>query len=161
MLLLPKCKMEIAEEGKNEKSRTLLSNSPGKALAKSISNNCSSLNTQEEAHGKSESNEFIRFDDERYAILKIMDDIEKLPSENLTRPRITFLDFAGQSLYYAFHQIYLSPKTCYILVVDMTKNPNEEVLESDVDEIDCSRFKSWKYQGNHFASYMLRHHMAF
>lgn len=166
MLLLPKCKMEIAKEEKNEKSRTILSNSPGKALAKSKSNSSSSLYTQEKTHGKSESNEFIRCDDahdddERYAISKIIDDIKKLPSENLIRPRITFLDFAGQSLYYAFHQIYLSPKTCYILVVDMTKNHNEEVLESDVDETDCSRFKSWKYQGNHFLFCMLRHRMVF
>lgn len=131
MLLLPKCKMEI-----------------------------------EKTHVKSKSNEFIRIDDahdddERYAISKIMDDLKKLPSENLIRPRITFLDFAGQSLYYTFHQIYLSPKTCYILVVDMTKNPNEEVLETDVDEIDCRRFKSWKYEGNHFAFCMLRHHLVF
>lgn len=154
MLLSHKCKIEIAKEDINEKSRTLLSNSPDKALAKSKSNSCSSLYTLEETHGKSESSEFNRFDDahdddERYALSKIMDDIKKLPSEKLIRPRITFVDFAGQSLYYAFHQIYLSPKTCYILVVDMTKNP-KEVLESDVDEPDCSRFKSWKYQGNHF-----------
>lgn len=41
---------------------------------------------------------------------------------------------------------------CYaisnIMVVDMTKCLSEQVLELDVDEIDCSRFKSWKYQGN-------------
>lgn len=166
MLPLPKCKMEITKEDINEKSRTLLSNSPGKTLAKSKSYSCSSLYTQEETHGKSESNQFVRFDkahddDERYAISKIMDDIKKLPSENPIRPRITFLDFAGQSLYYAFHQIYLSPKTCYILVVDMAKNPKEVVLESEVDEIGCSRFKSWKYQGNEYALCMFRHHMVF
>lgn len=86
-------------------------------------------------------------DDECYAILKIMDNIKNQSNEKLMRPRITFLDFAGQSLYYAFHQIYLSPKTCYILVVDMTKSPDEQVSEPDVDEIDCSRFKSWKYKG--------------
>lgn len=166
MLCLPECTTEIVKEDTDEKSRTLLSNFPDKALANSKRNNCSSLYTQEETHGKSESNEFIRIDkayddDERYAISKIIDDIKNLSSENLIRPRITFLDFAGQSLYYAFHQIYLSPKTCYILVVDMKKNPNEEVPEPDMDEIDCSRFKYWKYQGNELDIFMLRHHRVF
>lgn len=114
LLVSHKIKIEIAKEDINEKSRTLLSNSPDKALAKSKSNSCSSLYTLEKTHGQSESNEFIRFDsahdgDERYALSKIIDDIKKLPSENLIRPRITFVDFAGQSLYYSFHQVYLSP----------------------------------------------------
>lgn len=98
------------------------------------------------------TNECIRADislqdDERYAILKITDDYKNLPSENIIRPLITFLDIPGPSLYYAFHQTYSSPKTCYIMVVDMTKSPNDQVLEH-VDEIDCSRTKPWKYQGN-------------
>lgn len=80
LLLSSKFKIEIAKEDINEKSRTLLSNSPDKALAKSKSNSCSSLYTLEETHGKSETNEFIRFDnahddDEQYALSKIIDDI--------------------------------------------------------------------------------------
>lgn len=38
-----------------------------------------------------------------------------LPEERAPLPmqttQVTFLDFAGQSMYYAFHQIFLSPKT--------------------------------------------------
>lgn len=82
--------------------------------------------------------------DENNAISKIMDAVKQLSNEKDLRPRITFLDFAGQSLYYAFHQIYLSPKTCYILVVDMTKYFNER---PDTDDECASRFTSWTYEG--------------
>lgn len=77
---------------------------------------------------------------------KIMDAVKKIPKENQKHPRITFLDFGGQSMYYAFHQIFLSPKTFYILVVDMTKRPDEKVHET---EDKCgSRFLTWTYKGN-------------
>lgn len=85
-----------------------------------------------------------------------IDDVEKhaimnaancLSYEKRICPRVTFLDFAGQSLYYAFHQIYLSPKTCYILVVDMTKRFDGQV---PVDEKCCSRFNGWTYEGTCF-----------
>lgn len=100
--------------------------------------------------------------DENYTTL--LNDIKKeldreLSDKNHLPPRVTFLDFAGQSMYYAFHQIYLSPKTFYILVVDMTKK-----LDGKVDKVDklitkdwgspgqyeksCSRFESYTYKGN-------------
>lgn len=86
--------------------------------------------------------------DEKYAISKIVDAIKELSTEQRLLPRITFLDFAGQSLYYAFHQIYLSPKTLYILVVDMTKRPCDTVPET---EEECgSQFESWTYEGNKY-----------
>lgn len=84
-------------------------------------------------------------DSAKYAFSKIMDAVKELSSDSHLYPRITFLDFAGQSMYYAFQQIYFSPKTCYILVVDMTKHPNEKVDETD--ETCCSLFKSWTYKG--------------
>lgn len=73
----------------------------------------------------------------------------ELSDEKHLRPQITFLDFAGQKTYYAFNQIYLSPKSSYILVVDMTKNFDEIVHEPGDEEIqeNCSRFESWKYKG--------------
>lgn len=86
--------------------------------------------------------------DENYAVSKIIDAVNQLSKEKSLRPRITFLDFAGQSLYYAFHQIYLSPKTCYILVVDMTKDLKDRV--PDTDEQCASRFTSWTYEGKNF-----------
>lgn len=87
-------------------------------------------------------------DEEQYAISKIMDAVRMLKNETDLRPRITFLDFAGQNMYYAFHQIYISPKSCTILVVDMTKNLHEKVDVTDTDEKCCSQFESWTYKGN-------------
>lgn len=94
----------------------------------------------------SENTPFAHHVDENHAISKIMDALKQLSNEKDLRPRITFLDFAGQSLYYAFHQIYLSPKTCYILVLDMTKRFNE-IHVPDTDEECASRFTSWTYEG--------------
>lgn len=150
LLCLSKFKEEMVEEDKeNEESWTLMTNSPKTTLPNSKRNTFPSAYISDKNNGKCEKNEHIREDkDEFYAISEIIDDVKKQSSEKPLRPQITFFDFAGQSLYYAFHQIYLSPKTFYILVVDMTKGPNEQVLEPDVDEIDCSTFKSWKYKGN-------------
>lgn len=76
--------------------------------------------------------------------------------------QVTFLDFAGQSMYYAFHQIFLSPKTFYILVVDMTKRLDDKV-EEHLDmkgkspgkhETLCSRFQSWEYKGNELNNHL-------
>lgn len=80
----------------------------------------------------------------------IMDAVQKLSRESSEKKTITFLDFAGQSIYYAFHQIYLSPETFSILVVDMKKNPNDkcEPNEKSNNEIRCGRFESWTYEGN-------------
>lgn len=148
LLCLPQCKEEIVKEGtEDERSWTIMTYSPEMTLINSKINTFSSAYISDKNHGNSESNERISNEkDECYAISKIMDDVNKHSSDTLLRPQISFLDFAGQSLYYAFHQIFLSPKSCYILVVDMTKSLNELVLEPEEDEIDCSRFKSWKYQ---------------
>lgn len=103
-------------------------------------------NRTEKSH-RSNSTDFVsnygHSNDEKYAMSKIMEALEQLNKN--PRPRITFIDFAGQSIYYAFHQIYLSPKTCYILVLDMTKSLDEKV---DSDETVGSRFVSWTYKGN-------------
>lgn len=74
-----------------------------------------------------------------------MDAVKEISSDDHLCPRITFLDFSGQNIYYAFQQIYFSPETCYILVVDMTKNFNAPVHESG-DQC-CSLFESWTYKG--------------
>lgn len=87
-------------------------------------------------------------DNEEYAISKLMHAVRMLMNETDLRQRITFVDFAG-SLYYAFHQIFLSPKSCPILVVDMTKPLDETVDDSYTDEKCCSLFKSWTYRGNY------------
>ena len=67
-------------------------------------------------------------------------------SKHPRKCRITFLDFAGQSIYYALHQIYLSPKTAYILVLDMSKSFEE--VESKSSRKTLTRFESWTYKGS-------------
>lgn len=89
-------------------------------------------------------------DDNNIAVQDIMNAVKKLSNETHIRPQITFIDFAGQKMYYAFHQIYLSPRTFSILVVDMTKNFDDIVEEPKINEIvekGCSRFESWTYRG--------------
>ena len=81
---------------------------------------------------------------ENYAMSSIMEAVNELSRENTRRKTITFLDFAGQSIYYAFHQIYHSPETFSILVVDMGKNPK---VQCETDGKCCSRFQSWTYEG--------------
>lgn len=156
MALLSKNKDIVKDDDIDEESKKLLSHSSGKSLPnrKRISSSHHILEKSLEKSKQCTRTDKALDDDEHYAISKIIDDIIKLPSENLIRPRITFIDFAGQSMYYAFHQIYLSRKTCYILVVDMTKRLNEEVLEPNGGKMDCSRFTSWKYQGNELVMIM-------
>lgn len=103
---------------------------------------------------RNEGNMYTDLDDEdneKYAISKIMDAVKMLKNETDLRPRITFLDFVGQNMYYAFHQIFLSPKSCFILVVDMTKNLYEKVDVFDSDEKCGSLFESWRYIGNYWS----------
>lgn len=144
----------VRKEQEDEKSSKVRHAFPGKTSSNDEKNS-SLQNFLETKHSGSykcnKTNVDHDNDDEAFAISKITDAVKKLSNENILRPRITFLDFAGESLYYAFHQIYLSPKTCYIFVVDMTKSPKEKVHEPDEDERYCSRFKSWKYQGNEHA----------
>ena len=78
-------------------------------------------------------------------ITSIMDAVHKLSKESNERKTITFLDFAGQDIYYAFHQIYFSPESFFILVVDMRKDP-KHLCEND--DMCYSRFNSWTYKGN-------------
>lgn len=89
-------------------------------------------------------------DDSNIAVHDIMNAVKKLSNETQMRPQITFIDFAGQKMYYAFHQIYLSPRTFCILVVDMTKDFDDIVEEPKINEMiekGCSRFESWTYRG--------------
>ena len=80
-----------------------------------------------------------------FEIKSIMGAVHKLSKESNERKTITFLDFAGQDIYYAFHQIYFSPESFSILVVDMRKDPKHTC---ENDDICCSRFNSWTYKGN-------------
>lgn len=84
---------------------------------------------------------------ETIAASELMDYVRAMTGKDYLGPQITFLDFAGQKMYYSYHQIYLSPGTFYILVVDMTKKPDDKVEVTKTDEKGCTRFDSWVYKG--------------
>ncbi|XP_061195041.1 probable serine/threonine-protein kinase pats1 [Saccostrea echinata] len=64
------------------------------------------------------------------------------------RKLISMTDFAGQVAYYACHQVYLSRRAFYIVVIDMSKGLDEEVRKYHTDRHnpDGSLFHSWKYK---------------
>nr|XP_034327319.1 uncharacterized protein LOC105331374 isoform X2 [Crassostrea gigas] len=99
-----------------------------------------------EQHGEDIDAIVDQNDFEQSAISKIKDAVNELLNEKDLHPRITFLDFAGQSMYYAFHQIFLRPKSCSILVVDLTKVLGDKVGVQHENEKECSQFASWSYR---------------
>lgn len=148
--MAPKIAEEISDEEteNHHESIRLLPRTDHKSLEKE-----SKIPSLENIDGQQREKDLEANVDELVLTLNADDVIDELynelSDEKHLRPQITFLDFAGQKTYYAFHQIYLSPKTFYILVVDMTKNFDEIVHEPGDEEIqeNCSRFESWKYKG--------------
>lgn len=104
------------------------------------------IHSNNEAGSDENVNETIdtKEEDKESVVKEIIHSVTQLVKDKARKPRITFLDFAGQGDYYAFHQIYLSPQTFYILVVDMSKKFDHE---NKLDEECGSRFTSWKYKG--------------
>lgn len=81
---------------------------------------------------------------EDFLMTSIINSVHGLSKESSRKKTITFLDFAGHSMYYAFHHLYLSPETLSILVVDMNK---EFKMQCKADENFCGKFTSWTYEG--------------
>ena len=79
-----------------------------------------------------------------YKMLSSPDDTSFL-AEKRKNDRISFINFGGHHIYYAFHQIYLSANAVYILVLDMTKGFDEKEPSSPLNVL--SRFESWTYKG--------------
>lgn len=132
----------------NNDESEIISNDPAKTSSQtSIKRESFVESTQEDgkqsAAERNDLNETSpRDDDAMQACLNDLKFLSKSPENS----QITFLDFAGQSIYYAFHQIYLSPKAVYILVVDMTKSFDEK--DPTIPHKDLTRFEEWTYKGN-------------
>ena len=61
---------------------------------------------------------------------------------------LSFLDFAGQSAYYACHHIFYSPRAFFVLVVDMTKELNSLATEACMrKEKEFLIYSNWTYAG--------------
>lgn len=139
---------ETTAEKENERNEVMSLN-VSKPPSSNITTNSNHISPQKMHETKEDDvdSDLENYDKEEYAISKIMDAVRMLKNETDLRPRITFLDFAGQSIYYAFHQIFLNPNSCSILVMDVTKGLNEKVDVSDTNEKCCSLFKSLTYRG--------------
>ncbi|XP_062618281.1 uncharacterized protein LOC134279882 [Saccostrea cucullata] len=67
-------------------------------------------------------------------------------SDDHSDKKITMTDFAGQCSYYASHQIFLSPRAFFILVLNMEKKFEDKVGE----EVCCQKgsiYKEWTNRG--------------
>ncbi|XP_062579701.1 probable serine/threonine-protein kinase pats1, partial [Saccostrea cucullata] len=58
---------------------------------------------------------------------------------------LTFFDFGGQCAYYACHQIYLTRRAFYIVVVDASKDLDQVVDKEVCDQTDTV-FSGWTYK---------------
>ncbi|XP_062603600.1 uncharacterized protein LOC134265406 isoform X2 [Saccostrea cucullata] len=69
-------------------------------------------------------------------------------TENQDKQVISMTDFAGQVAYYACHQIYLSRRPFYLVVMDMSKGLDEVVHTQDTDGYNPneSLFHGWAYK---------------
>ncbi|XP_062611415.1 probable serine/threonine-protein kinase pats1 [Saccostrea cucullata] len=69
-------------------------------------------------------------------------------SQYLDNNVVSMTDFAGQVAYYACHQVYLSRRAFYIVVIDMSKKLDEECRLYDTDRHNPtgSLFHFWTYR---------------
>ncbi|XP_056015017.1 uncharacterized protein LOC125676215 isoform X3 [Ostrea edulis] len=58
--------------------------------------------------------------------------------------KVSFFDFGGQCAYYACHQIYLTRRAFYMVVVDASKRL-DQVVDKKVCDQDGSMFSGWTY----------------
>ncbi|XP_062571422.1 uncharacterized protein LOC134233470 [Saccostrea cucullata] len=65
---------------------------------------------------------------------------------NINSKTLTFFDFGGQCAYYACHQIYLTRRAFYVVVVDASKRLDQKVDKAVCDQ-DGSVFHGWTYGG--------------
>ncbi|XP_062568838.1 uncharacterized protein LOC134230986 [Saccostrea cucullata] len=75
-------------------------------------------------------------------------DIFEKSEEKRSEPSVktlTFFDFGGQCAYYACHQIYLTRRAFYIVVVDASKYLDQVVDKAVCDQMDTV-FSGWTYK---------------
>ncbi|XP_062600014.1 uncharacterized protein LOC134261591 isoform X2 [Saccostrea cucullata] len=93
---------------------------------------------EEEELGENDTN--VSENAENLGILRVSKNVSEEPEK-----RITMVDFAGQCAYYASHQIFLSPRAFFILVLNMQKTLDDKVGEEVCSQKD-SIFNGWTYR---------------
>ncbi|XP_062583341.1 uncharacterized protein LOC134245094 [Saccostrea cucullata] len=132
----PVVKENLAGEadGAEEMTRDNMNNEAG--LAKGIKANTLSERPSEEV----DESQYVAQDSKISGVLRVTRNVSDDPGK-----RITMLDFAGQCAYYASHQIFLSPRAFFILLLNMEKKFYDQVGE----EVCCQKgsvFKEWTHR---------------
>ena len=77
-------------------------------------------------------------------IKKLRDKVDKVDSENDVYS--VLWDFAGQSVYYETHQLFLTPRAIYLLVYDLSRDPMESAqpvkkqgVFAKIEEKSCTK----------------------
>ncbi|XP_062571001.1 uncharacterized protein LOC134233017, partial [Saccostrea cucullata] len=111
-----------------------------------------SLKTESESHKGNEAAAFVEKEEmtedkqsilensEISGILRVSKDASDDPEK-----KITMVDFAGQCSYYASHQIFLSPRAFFILVLNMEKKLLEKVGK-EVCSQEGSIYEGWTHK---------------
>ncbi|XP_062593366.1 uncharacterized protein LOC134254841, partial [Saccostrea cucullata] len=89
---------------------------------------------------KFEDKKMVSENSEISGILKVSKDVLGDPEK-----KITMVDFAGQCSYYASHQIFLSPRAFFILVLNMEKKFDEKVGK-EVCSQEGSIYEGWTHK---------------
>ncbi|XP_062619587.1 uncharacterized protein LOC134281136 [Saccostrea cucullata] len=97
--------------------------------------------------------EIFEISDETLKETEIKPDRESRDFEGeLNAERLSVFDFGGQSVYYACHQIYLTRRAFYIVVVDASQELHQRVSET-VCKQDDGVFGGWTF-GDYFVFWM-------
>ncbi|XP_062599836.1 uncharacterized protein LOC134261404, partial [Saccostrea cucullata] len=113
-----------------------------------------SLNTESESRKGNEAAAFLEKEEdvvedsrqnvpekiEISGIIRVSKNVSGAPEK-----KITMVDFAGQCSYYASHQIFLSPRAFFILVLNMEKKLLEKVGK-EVCSQDGSIYEGWTHK---------------
>ncbi|XP_067027267.1 uncharacterized protein [Acropora muricata] len=77
-------------------------------------------------------------------IKKLRDEVDKMESEDDIYS--VLWDFAGESVYYETHQLFLTPKAIYLLVYDLSRDPEENAqpvkkqgVFEKIEETSCTK----------------------
>ncbi|XP_061193737.1 uncharacterized protein LOC133201966, partial [Saccostrea echinata] len=157
---LKKQDIEVPMEGENIASDIVSVEQTSGAnmnLEADLSKGINAATLSDKPIGEIDDRENVAQDSEISGILRVTRNVSDDPEK-----RITMVDFAGQCAYYASHQIFLSPRAFFILVLNMEKRFDDKVGE----EVCCqegSIFKEWTYKGlkECFLSYNIKYIKVF
>ncbi|XP_061195128.1 uncharacterized protein LOC133203347 [Saccostrea echinata] len=94
-----------------------------------------------------------------FEVLQSGDSLKALTKESNKEGKdlLSVMDFGGQCAYYACHQVYLSRRAFYILVIDMSK-PFKKKVDEELCDQEGTMFSDWTY-GEYLSFWMKSVHI--